>query len=408
LTPFYDSYRVLSKIYSEGAHLKQALSDVPLGDARALTVRTVYGVLENDGYLSLCIRTFAAKAPKQSIRIVLKIALYHLIYLKKPRYAVTDCAVSLCKELGKGGIAGFVNAFFRAFDAEKVVLPAGEEGESIRYRFPLFALRRVKAQYGARAERILQAESHGVCVRFVRGEERYAGLPHEETPFKNVWIFPRFTRDEGFFAGDYTFQSVGSIAICSVIEGCETFLDACAAPGGKSVLLSSRCDKITACERYPHRAELIGAYCSRMKVENVTATVGDASVFSSAWEGAFDGVLCDVPCSGLGTVRENPDIALRRTEKELEEILPVQRAILSNCARYVRNGGALYYSTCSLLKEENDDAVEAFLLQNGEFSAEEAYSPLAHEKMRYGLQFLPDTAYGAGFYVAKLRKRKNG
>lgn len=404
--PFYDPYRILTKIYADGAHLKIALSDTPIEELnRARTVKTVYGVLENDGYLSACIRTFAPKNPKQSVRILLKISLYWLVFLEKPRYMVTDTAVALCKKLGKGGTAGFVNAFLRAFDAQKVTLPAGDEGLSVRYNFPLFAVKKLKAQYGARAEEILGAKSRGVTVRFARGSENYLSRPHEATPFENVFIFPNFTRDDGFVTGDYTFQSVGSVAICAAVRPCAKLLDACAAPGGKSVLLAGKCGEVTACELHEHRVALIRAYASRMEADNVRAMQADSSQPIPAFERAFDGVLCDVPCSGLGTVAENPDLPLRKTEDDFNALTKVQAEILSNCSRYVKEGGQLVYSTCSVFEEENDLITGAFLKAHPEFSAEEISSPLAHDKTAYGLQFLPDRAYGAGFYVCSMRKK---
>lgn len=403
--PFYDPYRVLTRVYAEGAHLKIALAEEPIEELhRARTVRTVYGVLESDGYLSLCIRTFAEKSPKSAVRILLKIALYWLIYLKKPRYMVTDTAVSLLKKLGKGGAAGFVNAFLRSFDEEKVKVPSGMDGLQILSNFPRFAVEKIVAEYGERAESILLAKSHGVTVRFVRGEEEYLTRPHTKTPFEHVYIFQNFAREEGFERGDYTFQSVGSVAICGVVGSHETLLDACAAPGGKSVLLAEKCTRVTSCELHPHRAGLIESYIRRMGAKNVTAMQADSSVFNPAFEEAFDGVLCDVPCSGLGTVAENPDLPLRRTEADMAGLNATQLAILNNCSRYVKAGGALYYSTCSILQEENDGIVEAFLTEHPQFTVEEITSPLTHEKTAYGLQFLPDTAFGAGFYVCKMRR----
>lgn len=404
--PFYDPFQVLTKIYSEGAHLKIALAQTDLEECnRTRTVKTVYGVLEHDAYLSLCIKTFAPKSPKQAIRTLLKIALYWLIYLEKPKYMVTDTAVELCKKLGKGGMAGFLNAFLRAFDEKKVVLPSGDEGLAIQSNYPLFAVKKIKEQYGERAEEILFAKSHGVTVRFCSGEEEYLTRPHEETPFKKVFVFPNFTRDDHFLTGKYTFQSVGSIAICSVVESCAEMLDACAAPGGKSVLLAGRCGRVTACELHEHRVALIENYCARMNAENVTAVQADSTRFRAEWENAFDGVLCDVPCSGLGTLTENPDIALFRREEDLVGLIQTQRAVLGNCARYVKRGGYLYYSTCSLLDEENDGVVSAFLKVSPEFETVAADCPLPHENTRFGLQFLPDTAFGAGFYVAKMRRK---
>ncbi len=396
---FLDPYKILSEVYGKGAHLKIALQHLPPAHGR--TVKLVYGVLEHDRYLSLCIGTFAARSPKTPVRIALKLALCGLLYCDMPRYAVTDEAVALVKELGKGGAAGFVNAFLRAFDEKKVHLPAGEEGLSVASNFPLFAVREIQAAYGERAPAILLAKSRGVSVRFVRGMERYLSLPHEDTPFPNVKIFRNFSRDEGFARGDYTFQSVGSVAVASVVAPCARLLDACAAPGGKAVLLKERCQTVVACDVYPHRAALIGSYARRMGAD-VETRVCDSAVFCPEWEGAFDAVLCDVPCSGLGTVAENPDLPLRRREEDMPALIALQRAILENCARYVRRGGALYYATCSVLPRENDGAVGEFLSCHAAFSVLPCESPLAHERTAYGLQFLPDTAFGAGFYVAAL------
>lgn len=403
--PFYDPYVILNRIYGEGAHLKIALAETPIEEfQRARTVKTVYGVLENDGYFSQCIRTFAPRNPKQSVRILLKISLYWLTVLKKSRYMVTDTAVDLCKKLGKGGMAGFVNAFLRAFDESKVIVPEGIEGLCMKSNFPRFAAEKLFAVYGKRTEKILLAKSGGISVRFERGEEEYLSRPHTETPFPHLYLFEKFARDGKFDEGAYTFQSVGSVAICAAVEPCERLLDACAAPGGKSVLLSKKCKEITACELHPHRVSLIESYCRRMGVRNVTAMQADSSVFRPEWASAFDGVLCDAPCSGLGTVAENPDLPLRKTEADFAELLKIQRAILNNCARYVKAGGALYYSTCSILGEENDGTVRAFLQVNPEFAAEQIASPLSHENTEFGLQFLPDTAFGAGFYVCKIRR----
>ncbi len=402
---FLEPYRILTQVYQGGAHLKIALAGLG-GEHRAGTVKTVYGVLEHDGYLSLCIQTFTDRSPKAPVKIALKIALYHLIFLEEPVYLVTDCAVDLLKGLGKGGAAGFVNAFLRRFDRSAVRLPAGDEGLSVESNFPLFAIGMLREEYGERVRDIVLAKSRGVNVRFVRGMERYLGSEHLDTPFPSVKIFKNFVRDGGFDRGDYTFQSVGSVAVCGIVEPCKSLLDACAAPGGKSVLLAERCQTVTAAELHPHRVKLIESYTRRMGADNVTAVQGDSSVFRPAWEGAFDGVLCDVPCSGLGTAAENPDLPMRKNEGTMSELMALQSAILANCARYVKAGGALYYSTCSILPCENDGIVGAFLESGAPFTAERANSPLAHETTAYGLQFLPDRAFGAGFYVAKLRRRK--
>ncbi len=406
--PVYDPFQILTKIYGGGAHLKQAIADTYIEELyRARTVKIVYGVLENDVYFDYCIRHFAAKAPKLAVRTILKISLYMLLCMGKQKYMVTDCAVTLCKKLGKSGVSGFVNAFLRRFDKEAVdeALKKEKDAESIFLSYPAYAYKKLKKEYGERAKQIAAAKSAGVSVRFVRGEERYENKPSIATPFQGNRIFESFVRDEGFDKGEYTFQSVGSIAICDAVAPCKSLLDACAAPGGKSVLLSEKCGRITSFELHPHRVELIKAYAGRMGVNNITPLQKDSSVFDPAYEEKFDAVLCDVPCSGYGTVSENPDIKLFRKEEDFASLKKAQTEILKTCSRYVKRGGALYYSTCSLFEEENDKIVQAFLKENDGYEVETISSPLTHEKKKYGLQFLPDTAYGAGFYICKMVRR---
>ena len=143
--PLADPYLVLTKIYTEGALLKQALAETPVEELhRARTVKIVYGVLEKDIYLTHCIRAFAPKTPKAAVRIVLKISLYMMLFMGKARYMVTDNAVALLKRAGKGGMSGFVNAFLRRFDINAVPMPEGDEGLSVRYSYPLFAVKRLR------------------------------------------------------------------------------------------------------------------------------------------------------------------------------------------------------------------------------------------------------------------------
>ena len=370
-------------------------------------MKIVYGVLENDGYFDFCIRHYAPKAPKLAVRTILKVSLYMLLFMDKKRYMVTDCAVDLCKKLGKSGVSGFVNAFLRRFDKKTVdeALPKGIAGEAVRLSYPQYAYEWLKKEYGDRAQAIASAKSAGVSVRFERGEEEYLSKSHIKTPFEKNYFFENFVRDEGFDEGAYTFQSVGSIAICETVSPCKSLLDCCAAPGGKSVLLAKKCGQVTSFELYPHRVELIRQYKERMGVENITEMQKDSSVFDSEYEEVFDAVLCDAPCSGYGTVSENPDIKLFRKKEDFAAIEKAQGEILSTVSRYVKKGGALYYSTCSLFERENDKTVAEFLKSHPEYEVEKIDSPLCHDKKKYGLQFLPDAAYGAGFYVCKLLKK---
>ena len=404
--PLTDPYLVLSQVYFGGTYLKQALTSTPIEPlSRPRTSKICYGVLEKDVYLNYIIAANCQKSPKAPVRLILKIALYMLEFMQKHGYMVVDCAVDLIKKLGKGGAAGFINAFLRSYKLPP--LPSGaDERLSVVTSSPLWLAKKVRRSYKGEAEAILSAQSPGVCVRFEREGELKGG--HISTPFPHVYIFKNFVRDGGYDRGDYTFQSVGSVAICSVVPPCGRLLDACAAPGGKSVLISKKCASVTSQELHPHRAELIKSYASRMGANNITVTVGDASAFNREWEGAFDCVLCDVPCSGSGVICENPDIKLFRREEDIPSLSALQLKIIANCARYVRPGGTLIYSTCSILPEENDSVIYNFLAQNCGFSLDIPSCELPSRRTKFGLQFLPHISLGAGFFVTRLVKDKQG
>ena len=402
--PFCDPYLVLIKVYQGGKYLKQAINDTPVEPLnRARTVKICYGVMEKNVYLDYIIGANTVKSPKTPVKTVLKIALYMLIFMDKHDYMVVDYAVELIKKLGKEGTAGFVNAFLRSYKIPPLPERA-DEIEAVKLSVPLWLYKKIKRSYKNRAAEILSAKSKGVCVRFESGADAYLTAPHIKTPFDGVYIFENFSRDINYDRGCYTFQSVGSAAICGAVKECETLLDACAAPGGKSVLLSKKCKFVTACELHPHRVELIESYIKRMGVTNVAVRQADSSKFIAEFENKFDCVLCDVPCSGTGVINENPDIMFFRKEGDVAGLQTTQLAILNNCARYVKAGGTLYYSTCSVLPEENDTQSYNFLSAHPDFTLSIPSSPLGSEKTKFGLQFLPDISLGAGFYITSFVK----
>lgn len=403
--PLTDPYFVLSKVYSGGKYLKQSIAETPVEPLnKPRTVKICYGVMEKDIYLDWVIRANTEKSPKSAVKLILKIALYMLEFMQKHGYMVVDYAVELTKKLGKSGASGFVNAFLRSYKIPPFPANA-DEALSMTTSSPIWLVKKIRWSYKGEAEQILSAPSKGICVRFERDAEKYLDAAHVETPFENVYIFENFVRDEGFFAGDYTFQSVGSVAVCSAVEGGENLLDACAAPGGKSVLLSRKFLSVTAAELHSHRVELIDSYISRMGVDNVRTENSDSSVFDPRFENLFDAVLCDAPCSGTGVINENPDIKYFRREDDVKSLAETQLKILENCSRYVKENGKLYYSTCSVLPEENDSTVYNFLARHPEYELSIPSSPLAHRKTPYGIQFLPHISLGAGFYMTSFKKR---
>ena len=409
---FYDAYQILSKVYSDGAYIKQAIKDTPVEQInKAKTIKICYGVLDKDVQFDYYLSKLCEKSPKLKIRVILKIGMYALKYLENKPFAVIDALVELTKKLGKSANAGFVNATLRKFSSADIPLPEDKISYlSVKYSYPEFAVEKLLADYGERAEGIMAFDKEYTFVRFnknVDGEKYLTekGCAYEKTPYRDLFSVGNMKMDDDFYSGVYTFQSIGSVAICEAVGGGETLLDACAAPGGKSVYLADRFKSVTAMELHEHRAELINAYAKRMKVDNIKVINADATVYDKLL-GKFSAVLCDVPCSGYGTVKSNPDIKLNKNNQGIKTLNDTQYAILSTCAKYVLKGGRLVYSTCSVFDDENDGIISKFLENNKDFKINYVTHNLNCVQKRYGAQFLPDISFGAGFYVSVMTKTK--
>lgn len=411
LITFYDSYNILNKVYSDGAYLKQAMKDTIIDEKnRSLVTKICYGVLDKDITLQYIISKLCDKNPKLVVRTILKISLYSIIYLEKHPYAVTDNAVKLMKKLGKGGMSGFVNGVLRRYLKEGVTPPSDKiERLSYDYSYPIFAVKKLLEDYPEElAIDIMKYDNEVTYVRFnseIDGEGylRNKGVEFTSTPYKNLFIANKFHMDEGFYEGEYTFQSIGSVAICDAFDGGKSLLDTCAAPGGKSVLLSEKYEKVTSLELYEHRAKLISSYAERMNRKNIEVIINDSTKLIADYVDKFDGVLCDVPCSGFGVIKENPDIKINRKEEDIKELNKIQLQILNVSSNYVKKGGTLVYSTCSIFKDENEKIVQEFLKNNREFIAVKGEVLIPHLEEEFGRQLLPNIS-GGGFYFAKLKR----
>ena len=184
-------------------------------------------------------------------------------------------------------------------------------------------------------------------------------------------------------------------------------LDCCAAPGGKSFAASVAMGgkgNITSCDIHPHKVTLIQNGARRLGLGNITAQVQDASRNNPAWNDQMDVVIADVPCSGYGIIRKKPDIRYK-DPASMEDLPKLQLAILKNQARYVKRGGVLLYSTCTLLRRENEDVVAAFLAENKEFYLEKLSLPGVFPENESGMLTLVPGEYDTdGFFIARLRR----
>lgn len=410
---FYDCYQILNKVYSDKTFVKQAINSTIIEEKnRALTIKTCYGVLDKDIELSYYIKQLTEKSPKLVVRTILKISMYAIKYLNKKEYAVTKNAVELTKKLGKGGMSGFVNAFLRKFVKTDIELPKDDlERLSIQYSYPLFALKSILKDFGIeRAESIIKAENQKTCLSFyeIDGKKYLSdnNVQFEETPFDNVFLTTNFVRNVDYDLGKYTYQALGSVAICDIVEPCDCLLDCCSAPGGKSIRLSYKVKKVSAWDIHSHRVDLIEDYKRRMGRDNITTECKDSKVLDRNLIEKFDAVLCDAPCSGIGVMNDNPDIKLNRDEINVKELNKEQLEILKTVCNYVKVGGYLYYSTCSILSSENISIINAFMSDINGFEICKIDSKLQHEEVNGTNLFLPDISKGLGFYVAKLKRVK--
>lgn len=185
-------------------------------------------------------------------------------------------------------------------------------------------------------------------------------------------------------------------------------LDCCSAPGGKSfaaAIAMGGKGQITSCDIHPHKVSLIENGAARLGLTNITAQVRSAAERNPEWVGKMDAVIADVPCSGLGIIRKKPDIRDKNLE-ELKALPELQLAILKNQAHYVRPGGVLLYSTCTVLKAENEDVVAAFLAENPDFLLEALDLPPVFPKNENGMLTLIPGQYDTdGFFICRLRRK---
>jgi 16S rRNA (cytosine967-C5)-methyltransferase len=185
-------------------------------------------------------------------------------------------------------------------------------------------------------------------------------------------------------------------------------LDCCAAPGGKSFAASIATNgkaKITSCDVHEHKAGLIAKGAQRLGFDNITAQQQDATENVPEWNDAFDAVIADVPCSGYGIIRKKPDIRYKDPE-EMSRLPELQLKILCKQAEYVKPGGVLMYSTCTLVRAENEDVVNGFLAHHKDFYLEPLALPASLPENTTGMLTLVPGEYDTdGFFIARLRRK---
>ena len=403
-------------------------SGLDLRDA-AFATALFYGVLERMLTLDHCIAGFS-KTPVEKltpqVREILRVSLYQILYMDSvPDSAAVNEAVNLTRVFRKESAGGFVNGVLRAFlrSGKRVPRMAGSRADqlSIQYSCPAWLVQLWLDSYGEEnTEGILktslgrppvyirvntlkttadalsvQLEEEGAVVRRDEMEEnclRVSGTG-------DVTALPAF--QEGLFHVQDTSSQL-CVKALDARPGMRV-LDICAAPGGKSFTAAQWMHgegELLAMDLYRARAALVAEGAQRLDIGCIAAKEGDASRYNSKL-GLFDRVLCDAPCSGLGIIRRKPEIKYKNPE-ELGEIPQLQYNILSNSANYVKKGGILLYSTCTLNPGENEGVVERFLAEHRDFAP--CRLPQSLGSSGHTVTLFPHQGDTDGFFISTMER----
>ncbi len=432
------AWRVLAAVEA-GAFADAALGTTLRGAAlavrdRALATQLVYGTLAWQGLLDHVLAGLGRPAARLDapLRTLLRLALFQLVKLDRvPDFAAVDTTVELAKTVNGGAPSRLVNALLRRFlrEGRPLFLPpaAAPAYLALAHSHPAWLVERWQAELGAaEAEALLAADNTPAPTVLRVNRPRVtreralaaladAGIAAQATVFAADGIVIDATVEvaalpghgEGWFAPQG--EAAQLVAILLGAAPGRRVLDACAAPGGKALAAAGAGAQVLGLD--PHRAGLsrLRSEAARLGIR-VAVAQADAAVPPLSASARFDAVLVDAPCSGLGTLRQHPEIRWRRKAKDLASLAAVQGRILAGVAGRVAAGGALVYATCTIAREENEDVVAAFLSAYPEFTPDDP-RPLLPEPARAlvdtggALRTYPHRHGLDGFYAVRLVRR---
>lgn len=415
------------------AALGSRLEGLAPADA-ALCSRIVYGVIQNETLLDFYLSSFCTQKLERlqpPLADILRIGAYQILFLNRvPDSAAVHTSVELAKGAKRGAAAGLVNAVLRRLCREKKNLPAIPDRDparylSIRYSHPKWIVKRLLALLGREgAEAFLTAANSqpptAAQVNTCRFETSYVQSVLENEGVHagaHPWLpdclllsgtgnleHLRPFQDGALYIQDPAARL--SILAAGVQPGSRV-LDMCAAPGGKSFAAAIAMEdqgEILACDLHENKLKRIREGAERLQLTCIRAAAADGRELCPEWHGGFDTVLVDAPCSGLGILRKKPDIRRRRPD-DLFALPVVQSALLDNAANYVRPGGTLLYSTCTILPEENEQVTDAFLSAHPDFSRERFRLPGPIGEAEGQVTLWPHLHDTDGFYICRMKRR---
>ena len=405
-------------------------------EERRLTTQLVYGTLENEVKIDHALNQLTEYPARDAVtRDALRLGVYQIMFLERvPDSAAVDESVKLVKQMGAEASAGFVNAVLRNLIRQKDELSwpdkekDPEEWLHVESSAPLWLVKKLIEAYGfdtAKQMLTCREASHPTTVRpnlLKLDDHGFEDLLRKKNLSFRAGVAPHAYLLEGvtepgfdpdYQAGLYSIQGQSSMLAAEAVQARPgmKILDACAAPGGKSAYLCETMQltgRVYAWELHEKRALLLDGVRRRLGLDNLRTAVKDACEYRPDMEKTLDAVLLDAPCSGTGVLSQKPDIKLRLKESDLPAIVETQKKLLNTVCRYVRPGGLLVYSTCSVLPEENKAQIEGFLKEHPEYTTEPMPltfpAELRLQQDGLGLQLLGFRDQVEGFYIVRLRR----
>ena len=397
---------------------------------KKLVTQLVYGTISKKITLDWYTKPYVKKAKKWA-KNLLAMTVYQIIYMDRiPTSAAVDEAVKIAKKQGDQRLSGFVNGVLRNFTRAELrtfdEISDSTEKLGIQYSMPADLTQKFVKQFGfgktlkifqsleepSRASLRVNTTLTDVETEFNKLSQEFDVERSELSPTGIVAKSGHFADLLDFNDGLITIQDESSqlVAVALDAQPTDKILDACAAPGGKTVHIAeylSEQGHIEALDLYDHKLRLIKQNAERLyQAEKISLTKLDArQSFETFGADRFDKILVDAPCSGLGLIRRKPDIKYRKETTDFENLQKVQLEILENTCKTLVNSGTIVYSTCTIFDEENFQVIEKFLAKHPEFEQ----VPLTHEKadiVKNGcLMITPDAYHTDGFFIAKLCKK---
>ncbi|VYT75936.1 16S rRNA (cytosine(967)-C(5))-methyltransferase RsmB [Clostridium tertium] len=433
------SRQIVQRVLEEGAYSNLVLSkelnrdDIDEKD-KGLITEIVYGTLRRKRTLDVLISNFVKdiKLIDSTVLNILRVAIYQMYFLDKiPEYAACNEAVEEAKEVSLEA-SKLVNGILRNFirDEKEIVVPGNRIDElGYKFSFEPWMIRLFIKQYGEERTMKIMAglnETPKVTVRVneSKGEydEVFENLEEMGYKIEEGYACPEAIKIEGgkgvegnelFKEGLITVQDESAMLVAPLLEinKGEKILDLCAAPGGKTTHIAELLDntgEVLAFDLHENKLSLIEENAKRLGLTNIVCKTMDATKLNPDYISYGDKVLIDVPCSGLGIIRKKPEIKWNKTRQQLRDLVEIQRDIMENAWQYLKPGGTLLYSTCTLNKEENEDNLKWFLSKHSDAEIEKLYIGNNNNfiyNVDGSLTILPNDSMD-GFFMGKIKKKK--